>query len=147
MAVSAYAAPYEDTYESRIKDYDDLMNATKIKLTVEKGTTGKWIDGKLKMMSEKWAIEKGGQFIIDDIDLENKTATMVGKNGTSNLSVYKTSAGLHFTELSSFGSPLYLTVYAKRISATKFVFVYSRHMKIVANPLPSQWYGECEILN
>lgn len=146
LSVYAFAESYEESVAARIKDYDDLVNAKKISFTVEKGFSGKWVNGKLKTSSQQWPADKGGVFTIDDIDLNNKTATMIGQNGQSKISAYQTSSGLHFTESSSWGSPLYLTVFSKRISTTKYVFVYSRHMKIMEDPLPSQWYGTCEIL-
>jgi len=126
---------------------DDLFKSKTIKFFIDIGTTCAFNEnGSYEIEKSKWSKEKSESILlIDNIDLKDGSARFIGNNGSTDLSVLPTAAGLTFMEVTPFGSPMILTIFNKKKDG-KYLFVYSRHTEGSNLPIPSQWYGNAKVL-
>jgi len=86
-------------------------------------------------------------FIIDSINYITLTARIVGNNGTELLSMKAEPKGLTFIERTLTGNYAFTTIFLNVLKTDDFFpAVTSRHMAIAFWPIPSQYYGTCEII-
>ena len=82
-------------------------------------------------------------FTLASIDIEAKTAQLVGNIGADKVKVIIGDHGLHFMNLTGTGNLIVTTVFASTDASGKFHAVHSRHVSI-DGPIVSQYYGSCE---
>ena len=97
---------------------------------------------------EKWyvlSLQTTGSmaFTLASIDIEAKTAQLVGNIGADKVKVIIGDHGLHFMNLTGTGNLIVTTVFASTDASGKFHAVHSRHVSI-DGPIVSQYYGSCE---
>ena len=130
---------------------ESLLKAKSLKCYYSEGYTGIWDDGKLKI--EKGHLgtsEKDSAMVFDSIDLKKGTARLIRNQGSSDVIVLETPAGISFIEKTPVGYLMVTTVFASYKKGTnEFVCVYSRHVgsfsPLKLGPMPSQWHGTCKI--
>lgn len=84
-------------------------------------------------------------FSFTGIDLEKAKATMIGNNGTAEVSIIANDRGVTFFERTAVGNLNFTTVfYHFSQTLSGFAAVHSRHMDILG-PIPSQRYGICKV--
>jgi hypothetical protein len=67
-----------------------------------------------------------------------------GNAGATDITAAWTGVGLHFIEVTGFGS-LNVTTVFRHPASDGFSAVTSRHVYLLLNPLPSQYHGVCKI--
>ena len=87
------------------------------------------------------------EFYLDSIDVETNSARLIGNVAATDVTALRTSAGFHFIETSSAGNMHLLTVFAGDSAAPLgwFRAVYSRHLVLLDQVVPSQNYGTCQV--
>jgi len=125
-----------------------FFKAKSFKCTFENGYFARWENGHL----ESKVLKENLTLIFDSINLKNKTARLIGNQGTSDISANKTFGGITFVEITSVGSFITTTIYIptklvdKDVTAFVFLAVHSRHIvPFLGEPLSSQYYGKCKI--
>lgn len=78
-----------------------------------------------------------------DIDRAAGKASMVGSEGTRSVEVVDSAAGLTFVDRTLSGNLSFTTVFAQQLPGGNFSAVHSRHVLLMSEPLPSQYYGIC----
>lgn len=81
---------------------------------------------------------------FDSVDVKARPARLIGNQGAGDLSAFATGVGLHFIEQTGWGNINFTTVFARRAGGG-FIAVSSRHVDLLAGPLPSQYHGVCRI--
>jgi hypothetical protein len=91
-------------------------------------------------------------FSYVNIDLINGSAQMVGNGGTANVTAISAQpSGVHFVEMTSAGNLTMTTIYPQEIGYNSlgqklFSSSHSRHMAMINNSLPQQYYGQCALM-
>jgi len=91
-------------------------------------------------------------FSYVNIDLINGSAQMVGNGGTANVTAIGAQpSGVHFVEMTSAGNLTMTTIYPQEIGYNSlgqklFSSSHSRHMAMINNSLPQQYYGQCALM-
>jgi hypothetical protein len=130
---------------------DKLLKAKSLKCYYSEGYTGIWDDGKLIIEKGNFATsERDSAMVFDSIDFKKGTARLIGNQGSSDVIVLATPAGISFIEKTPVGYLMITTVFAYYKKGTdEFVCVYSRHVgsfsPLKLGPMPSQWHGTCKI--
>ncbi len=81
-------------------------------------------------------------FTFVDIDLDAGTARMVGNIAVETISVSTTPAGFHFLDITDSGNLIVTTAFVVA-SKGPYPAVHSRHVNLLGEALPSQYYGTC----
>ena len=88
------------------------------------------------------------ELIFDQIDINKKTARLIGNAGVAQVQALEGDESIHLVEITNSGNlnmtTIFLTDKGKSIGA--FPVVHSRHIKIASSPLPSQYVGLCKEL-
>jgi len=128
--------------------YEKLLNAKTIKCYLGKGVAAEWEGEKIKIEITKWSDSpERSTLIFNSIKLKEGKAHLIGNQGAGDVTVFATITGITFMERTAFGSINITTIfpiYAR--NSNKFIFVHSRHLSIMDQAAPSQYYGTCEIL-
>lgn len=130
---------------------DKLLKAKSLKCYYSEGYTGIWDNGELKIEKGNFGIlGKESAMVFDSIDLKKGTARLIGNQGSSDVIVLSTPAGISFIEKTPVGYLMITTVFAYYKKGTdEFVCVYSRHVgsfsPLKLGPMPSQWHGTCKV--
>lgn len=82
------------------------------------------------------------EYKYDKIDFNNKTATLIGKSGTSQVTVIYGNDMITFIELTPVG-PIIDSIFADKTTKGKYKIVDSRHRNFLGTPLLGQYYGLC----
>lgn len=124
------------------------------------GSATKWIEGKPVVELDMFSTSSDAT-IFSSIDLKARTATMGGNVGSGQVSVFSTTSGVTFIELTQSGNVNITTVFASFLEGSErsslmgplFPAVHSRHF--FSEPLipgfgqaavmPSQYHGTCII--
>ena len=124
----------------------DVYQAKSFNCTYYHLTIGEIKNNKYKVDSEK---EDNFDFSIINIDLETKKSQLVGNNGTDVLTVINAApSGIHFLQIMPVGNMTMTTIYPQEVGINKYGHQlysssHSRHMAMVNQSLPQQFYGEC----
>ena len=118
-----------------------LVEAKSLRCTFGGGTVGDWRGGELKKQKDR---SLGGPLQFDAINHKTRTARLIGNQGAGDISVFLTSAGVHFIEQTAFGSVMYTSIFPFRVGDA-FAAVTSRHISLLGAPLPSQYHGTCKV--
>lgn len=122
----------------------DLLQARSIRCEWERGTQAEWDNGKLSL--KQGSFGKDATVTFDSINIQKRTARIVGNAGASDVVVIPTADGMTFLERTALGSVNVTTVFAEGVGPSKqLVGVTSRHISL-SGPFPSQWHGPCRIL-
>lgn len=122
--------------------FQKLYKAKSLKCTFEAYSIADWKGGEMKVANGREKLS----FIFDSINHKEGTA-----RGMSNLQavderVIPTALGFTFIEQTAIGNITITTVFGSyRKETEEFSAVHSRHMDMPGGPLPSQYYGTCEI--
>ena len=88
------------------------------------------------------------ELIFDQIDINKKTARLIGNAGVAQVQALEGDESIHLVEITNSGNlnmtTIFLTDKGKSIGV--FPVVHSRHIKIASSPLPSQYVGLCKEL-
>lgn len=120
--------------------FDELLSAKSLKCEFGPGISADWVKGHPKIKND--AFNTTTHF--DSIDLKKRTARLIGNQGAADLVVFTTGAGLTFFETTGSGNVVFTTVFGSQGNG-KYIAVMSRHMDIIGKPMPSQYYGTCQI--
>lgn len=82
---------------------------------------------------------------LDSIDTERRTARLIGNVAAIDITVLDLAAGLHFIEQGDSGTLHTLTVFPNDSPAGAYRAVYSRHLVLLEQVIPSQNYGVCQV--
>jgi hypothetical protein len=101
----------------------------------------------------KWEAEKnnGFSFVLTNINIQNRSARMIGSGGSAEVDVVATTKAITFVELTPSGNYNVTSIflpYKSQDSDSTFLSVHSRHINFSSSPfpldpLPSQFYGKC----
>jgi hypothetical protein len=101
----------------------------------------------------KWESEKnkGFNFVLTNINIQNRSASIIGNAGSAGIDVVATTKAITFVELTPAGNYNLTSIflpYKLQDSDSTFLSVHSRHINLSApsyplDPLPSQFYGKC----
>jgi hypothetical protein len=123
-----------------------VFEARSIRCEWGRGTQADWDGGKLSL--EQGTFGRDASLTFDSIDIEKRTARILGNAGASDVVVIPTPVGLTFFEQTALGGVNVTTVFASGVGANKqLVGVTSRHLSTFGGPFPSQWHGPCRIFN
>ena len=120
-----------------------LSNAKSIRCIFDNGTDASWESGSLKLSQSSYG--EGGTVTFDSIDLTARTVRVIGNGGASSATAFATPAGLTFIEIPPLGNVILTTVFIETSESGRFIAVQSRHVSFIG-PMPSQYHGDCEIL-
>jgi hypothetical protein len=130
--------------------YNDLINAKTIRCywgkgaVAESGTIGRNAKIKINNWSSK---PEESLATFDSIDLNKGTARFIANAGAVDVTALASDKGITFIEMTPSGGVNMTTVYAFNVkNSTKLAVVHSRHIWLLWTPLPSQYYGEAEII-
>ena len=101
----------------------------------------------------QWETEKnkGFSFVFTNINIENRSARLVGNAGSAEVDVVATTKAITFVELTPGGNYNLTSIflpYKLKDSDSTFLSVHSRHINMSSpsyplDPIPSQFYGKC----
>lgn len=137
-------------YAQENMSHDELLSAKTIRYYLGQGTSPK--EGTLgmnaKLETHPWSSDpKDSMMTIDSINIKEGTARLIGNAGAEDLIVLISSSGLNFIERTPSGNINLTTIFSTKIKGTnKYPVVESRHIGTSWTPMPSQYYGEAEIL-
>lgn len=128
---------------------DILLSAKAIRFQYDKGAMCEYKNAKIKINITKWADKKEDNiFTIDQINIKTGTARLSGNVGATDVRAISSASGLTFIEKTPYGNYSYTTVFPVRNHENRYFFVQSRHILLSENdPLPSQYYGTCKIID
>ena len=128
--------------------FQQLLKAKTIRCYLDRGATADWIKGKLDIKISKCSESKEASYLTFDlIDIKNQSARLVANVGAEDVQVMLTPEGMTFVEYTPSGNINITTIFPYTLkSSGEFVFVQSRHIKLLGQPLPQQYYGTCKIL-
>ena len=88
------------------------------------------------------------ELIFDQIDINKKTARLIGNAGVAQVQALEGDESIHLVEITNSGNLNMTTIFLtdKNKSIGIFPVVHSRHIKIASSPLPSQYVGLCKEL-
>ena len=129
--------------------FADIYNANSFKCDYYYVALGEIKNNKYKIDTSK---EDKMKFSYVNIDLNNGSAQMVGNGGTANVTAISGQpSGVHFVEMTSAGNLTMTTIYPQEIGYNSlgqklFTSSHSRHMAMISNSLPQQYYGQCALM-
>lgn len=118
-----------------------LVRATELQCYFSFGQAAAWEDS-------EFDIEPAGEMVSSyrSIDLDAGTAELVGNMGSTSVGVHASPQGVTFIEQTPAGNLSILTVFPAQCGGPdRLCAVLSRHMFLVEEPVPSQFYGTCEL--
>jgi len=122
--------------------FKKLVSAKCIRCEFTQGRIADFSKIKIKIENDKF----GNPITICSIDLKQKTAKIIGNQGSSLVHILLTPQGLTFMEQTGIGNLAFYTVFFEFKKGTKdFCSVTSRHINLPTGPLPSQYYGYCKL--
>ena len=129
--------------------FADIYNANSFKCNYYYVAIGEIKNNKYKIETSK---ENKMGFSYVNIDLKNGSAQMVGNAGTEDVTAISAQpSGVHFVEMTSAGNLTMTTIYPQEIGNNSlgqklFSSSHSRHMAMMYNSLPQQYYGQCALM-
>ena len=126
--------------------YADIYKAKAFKCEYYHLAIGEIKNNKYKVESEK---EDNFGFSIVNINLDTGKSQMVGNMGTDNMTAINGEpSGVHFMQMMPVGNMTMTTIYPQEVGFNKlgqklYASSHSRHMTIMINSLPQQFYGQC----
>jgi hypothetical protein len=127
----------------------DLFEAKKILCRYCSGTSVDWYlqEPKPLIVKSEYVEQICPNVVFDSIDRVAKTATAVEGGNQTAAEVWESSGGVTFTELSYSVSLVMTTVFIKQAQKEKmYLSVRSDHSHRRDFPVPTQFYGACELL-
>ena len=123
--------------------FEKLVNAKSLKCIMGPGVTTEWKKGKIKTEPAEF----GATLHFDSIDLKKRTARLIGNQSATDVTAFVTATGITFIELIASGNISVTTVYFEYSdkSSMQYKVVQSRHLSLLVEALPSQYYGSCKI--
>jgi hypothetical protein len=136
VAVQAFAAVEDDAYKR-------LISAKSLRCTLGAGSVVDWSSGKPRVKNDTFNLT----IYYDSIDAKKHKARAIGRQLTSDTTLYLTQVGMTFVEQTESGDISIATVFSDyRRGSKEYMAVYSRHNSIIGSPAPSQYHGSCEVL-
>lgn len=148
--VSAGSGLFKDPYED--DSFGTLFLAKSIKCHLGQGCAAEWTPLGLKReLVEKFSDDPAqNTMVFDIIDLDKGIAKKVLQSGNSfDARVLRIGRQLTFIETWKDGDIVITTIFPKKEKGSgKYLVVHSRHNSVLITrmPMPSQYYGTCEIL-
>jgi len=132
------------TENHSMTDVDRLMAARTIRCEFHSGTHAtfsKSLEAKIETTGKF-----GESFLFKDIKLREGVARLTGSASTT-VRARLTTTGLTFLEETESGNLVFYTVFFSppNKKTRNFASVMSRHMDLIGDLVPSQYYGECEV--
>jgi len=122
--------------------FSRLLDAKCLKCSFKEGVSTSWHDKGVKVESDQLK----GDTIFDSIDINQGKARIVGNQGASDVILIGSPAGITFIESTGFGNMAFTTVFPfYKPGTNEFCAVMSRHMNLMTEALPSQYYGTCKV--
>jgi hypothetical protein len=86
-------------------------------------------------------------FEIDTINIQRRTARIVGSRGTAEASAFLTDTSLNVIEQTPIGNFILTSIFTAGGDGTRLMAVHSRHLgDLAAPPSASQYYGTCDVV-
>ncbi len=124
-----------------------LFKAKALICTAGPGVSTQWTDGIPTTKPSQFDTT----FRYSEIDLKKGTAHLFGAASSAGnpgvVSVLWTPKGMTFIEITNGGGVFITTVYATMDAKFRYPLVDTRHNAILGEPIPSQYYGLCQIEN
>jgi hypothetical protein len=120
------------------------LGAKCLKCSFKEGVSTSWHakDKGVKIESNQWK----GDTIFDSIDIKQGKARIIGNQGSSDIILIESLSGITFIEKTDIGNMVFITVFPLYKPGTdQFCAVMSRHMNLITEALPSQYYGTCRV--
>ncbi len=126
-------------------EFKRLVTATTLRCNFDNGASAVWSNAKAKV--ELTSFGKDGQLTFDSINLKEGKARLIGNAGATDVHTLPTETGITFLERTGSGNLNITTVFFSTASNDKqsYLAVTSRHSSF-RNPMPSQYYGSCNVL-
>jgi len=122
--------------------FSRLLEAKCLKCSFKKGFSTSWHATGVKTESDQWK----GDTVFDSIDIKQGKARIIGNQGASDIISIGSPSGITFIETTGIGNMIFTTVFPLyRHETDQFCAVMSRHMNLLTEALPSQYYGTCTI--
>jgi hypothetical protein len=122
--------------------FSRLLGAKCLKCSFKEGVSTSWHAKGVKIESDQWK----GDTIFDSIDIKQGKARIVGNQGASDIILIGSPSGITFIENTGIGNMVFTTVFPLyRPGTDQFCAVMSRHMNLITEALPSQYYGTCRV--
>ena len=119
----------------------ELLTAKALFCTTGPGVSTQWEAGKPVTDFSRFETS----FTFSEINVNQGTARLIGVSGSSTVKALVTPIGVTFIEITGIGGVFITTIYNKKLEGTvKFPIVDTRHNSVI-DPIPSQYYGTCEI--
>ena len=122
--------------------FSRLLGAKCLKCSFKEGVSTSWSSKGVKIESDQWK----GDTIFDSIDIKQGKARIVGNQGASDIILIGSPSGITFIESTGIGNMVFTTVFPfYKPGTNEFCAVMSRHMNLMTEALPSQYYGTCKV--
>ena len=122
--------------------FSRLLGAKCLKCSFKEGVSTSWHGKGVKVESDQWK----GDTIFDSIDIKQGKARIVGNQGASDVILIGSPSGVTFVESTGIGNMVFTTVFPfYKPGTNEFCAVMSRHMNLMTEALPSQYYGTCKV--
>ncbi|MBN1184898.1 MAG: hypothetical protein JXB49_21615 [Bacteroidales bacterium] len=117
-----------------------LLGAKCLKCSFKEGVSTSWHAEGVEIESDQWKSE----IIFDSIDIKQGKARIVGNQSASDIILIGSPSGITFIENTGIGNMVFITIFPfYRPGTDHFCAVMSRHMNLITEALPSQYYGTC----
>ena len=154
LSALVFVIPLLAASSSRYEDdsFATLTRAKSLKCYFGKGCSAEWTqEGVRTELLEKFSDDPfQNSMVFDIVDLEKGLAKKVMRSGgTFDARVMKIGGQLTFIETWADGDIAITTIFPKKDKNTgKYLLVHSRHNSFPMDrmPIPSQYYGTCEVL-
>lgn len=129
--------------------YSDIYNANTFKCSYYYVSLGEVQNNKYKIETSN---EDKMAFSFVNIDLKNGSAQMVGNTGAENVTAIGAQpSGVHFVEMTTAGNLTMTTIFPQEVGNNSlgqklYSSSHSRHMAMMNNSLPQQYYGQCALM-
>jgi hypothetical protein len=130
-------------------NFNPLTGVTALNCTFPVSVATTWKDGEPEAVVRKTPVLT---FVIDQIDVGEGSARMVGVSSGQHVTASLSGSNLHIMDLRSSGSLTITTVFAQETKDGKLKAVHTRTDYLrysvpgfVSQPEVSQHYGECEV--
>ena len=121
-----------------------LATAKTLRCTIGPGASTDWASGRPVVQTSTWG--KNNVIHFDAINTKKGRARLIGNAGAEDVIVWLTAIGLTFVEATPSGNINITTVFANT-TGTDYMYVHSRHVVLLSEPLPSQYHGTCKRLD
>ncbi len=124
--------------------WNKLINANRLDCSFLLGSIANWERGEVKVDKGRFKV----MLQFEAINLKTKTAKVITRDYSADVSLFLTPSGLFFIETTGVGNVIMTAVFPRYQKGTRhFIAVTSNHIYLPdSTPLSSQHHGTCKIM-